>query len=171
MNRAFVKESAGAADEPQPARRISEFPNYVTPSGLEQLRTELGRLTGRRAELVARGDDPAARDELLPIDRELAYVETRLGSAQLVEPGGQPRGEVAFGATVTVRETAVRAAAPAASRTYTIVGEDEADADAGTVSYVSPLAQALLGAHAGHTVTWKRPVGALVLIIESIEYR
>jgi len=171
MNRAFVKESDGAADEPLPARRISELPNYVTPAGLERLRAELGRLTGRRAGLVARGDDPAARDELLPVDRDLAYFEARVGSAILVEPAGQPQDEVAFGATVTVRETVDPAAAPAAYRTYTIVGEDEADADTGTVSYASPLARALLGAHAGQTVTWKRPIGDLVLTVERIEYR
>ena len=63
MNRAFVKESDGGVEEPLPPRRISEFPNHVTPSGLEQLNAELGRLTGRRPELLARGDDdPAARE-------------------------------------------------------------------------------------------------------------
>jgi transcription elongation factor GreB len=170
MSRAFVKESDDAAEEPQPARRISEFSNYVTPAGLQQLNAELGRLTRRRTDLLAQGDDPAARDELRPVERDLAYVEARVASAVLVDLAAQPSDEVAFGATVTVSE-ASSADGPAAPRTYTIVGEDEADADDGKVGYVSPLAQALLGARAGQTVTWKRPMGDLVLTVERIEYQ
>lgn len=171
MSRAFVKESDGAPDEPLPARRISESPNYVTPTGLGLLRAELGRLTGRRAELLAQGDVPAALDELLHVERDSVYIQARVASAIVVDPIGQPHDEVAFGATVTVSEAAGSVATPAARRTYTIVGEDEADADAGTVSYVSPLARALIGAHVGQTVIWKRPIGDLVLTVERIEYR
>jgi transcription elongation factor GreB len=170
MSRAFVKESDGETQEPLPPRRLSEFPNHVTSTGLEQLRAELGRLTGRRPALLAKADDPAAQEELRHIDRDLAYVEARISSALPVDLAAQPRDEVAFGATVTVNEAAGSAGAPAAPRTYAIVGEDEADADAGKVSYTSPLARALLGAHVGQTVTWKRPVGDLRLTVERIEY-
>ena len=171
MNRAFVKESDGGEAEPLPPRRISEFPNHVTPAGLEELKAELGRLTGLRPELLARGDDPASQEGLRRIDRDLAYVEARISSALRVDLAAQPRDEVAFGATVTVDQAAGSASAPAAQRTYSIVGEDEADADAGKVSHASPLAQALLGAQVGQTVTWKRPIGDLVLTVERIEYR
>jgi transcription elongation factor GreB len=170
MSRAFVKESDGGAQEPLPPRRISEFPNHVTPAGLEQLKTELGRLNGRRPELLAQGDDPPAQEELRRIDRDLAYIGARISSALLVDPGTQPRDEVAFGATVTVKQAAGSVAAPAASQAYSIVGEDEADADARKVSYVSPLARALLGARIGQTVAWKRPIGDLLLTVERIEY-
>jgi transcription elongation factor GreB len=171
MSRAFVKESDDGSDEPLPPRRISELPNHVTPAGLAQLKAELGRLTGRRSELLAQGEDPAAKEALRHVDRDLAYVEARISSALPVDPAGQPPDEVAFGATVTVAQAAGIAGAPAATRTYSIVGEDEADADAGKVSYASPLARALLGARVGQTVTWKRPLGDLVLTVESIEYQ
>jgi transcription elongation factor GreB len=167
MSRAFVKESDGS-DEPLPPRRISDHPNYVTPRGLEELRRELGRLTARRGELAAMVDDPATAEELRHVERDLTYVEARVGSAIVVDPARQPRGEVAFGATVTVRETA--GDAPAVSRTYRLVGEDEANADVGKVSYVSPLARALLGARVGQTVTWQRPAGDLALTVDRIEY-
>jgi transcription elongation factor GreB len=170
MSRAFVKESDGGAEEPLPPRRISEFPNHVTAAGLEQLKAELSRLTGRRPVLLAQGDDSAAQEELRHIDRDLAYIEARISSALPVDLGAQPRDEVAFGAAVTVKQAAGSAGAVAASRTYSIVGEDEADADAGKVSYVSPLARALLGARVDQTVTWKRPIGDLLLIVERIEY-
>ena len=170
MNRAFVKESDGGAEEPLPPRRISDVPNHVTPAGLERLKAELGLLTGRRPELLAMGDDPAAQEELRRIDRDLAYVEARISSALLVDLDSQPRDEVAFGATVTVKQAVGSVAAPTASQAYSIVGEDEADADAGKVSYVSPLARALLGAQIGQTVTWKRPIGDLLLTVERIEY-
>jgi transcription elongation factor GreB len=171
MNRAFVKESDGGVEEPLPPRRISEFPNHVTPAGLEELKAELGRLTGRRPELLARRDDPAAQDELRNIDRDLAYVEARISSALLVDLAAQPRDAVAFGATVTVKQAAGSSGAPGTQKKYSIVGEDEADADAGKVSHVSPLVQALLGARVGQTVTWKRPIGDLLLTVERIEYR
>lgn len=170
MNRAFVKESDGGVEEPLPPRRISEFPNHITPTGLEELKAELGRLTGRRPELLARGDDPAAQEELRRIDRDLTYVEARISSALPVDLDSQPRDEVAFGATVTVQQAAGSVAAPTVPRAYSIVGEDEADADAGKVSYVSPLARALLGAQVGQTVTWKRPIGDMLLTVERIEY-
>jgi transcription elongation GreA/GreB family factor len=170
MSRAFVKESDGGAQEPLPPRRISEFPNHVTPTGMEQLKAELGRLTGRRPELLAQGDDEAAQEALRHVDRDLAYIEARISSALLVDLSAQPRDEVAFGATITVRQATGSAGAPAASRMYSIVGEDEADADAGKVSYVSPLARALLGTQVGQTVTWKRPIGDLLLTVERIEY-
>jgi transcription elongation factor GreB len=171
MSRAFVKESDGEAQDPLPPRRVSEFPNHVTPAGLQQLKVELSRLTGRRPALLAKADDPAAQEELRHVDRDLVYAEARISSALLVDPAAQPHDEVAFGATVTVTEVAGAAGAPAAPRTYSIVGEDEADADAGKVSYVSPLARALLGARIGQTVTWKRPIGDLLLTVERIEYR
>jgi transcription elongation factor GreB len=170
MSRAFVKESDGGAQEPLPPRRISESPNYVTLTGLEQLKAEFGRLTGRRPELLAQGDDEVAQEALRQVDRDLAYIEARISSALLVDLSAQPRDEVAFGATITVRQAAGSAGAAAASRMYSIVGEDEADADAGKVSYVSPLARALLGTQVGQTVTWKRPIGDLLLTVERIEY-
>jgi transcription elongation GreA/GreB family factor len=71
---------------------------------------------------------------------------------------------VGFGATVTVRETSGE------HRDYTIVGEDEADPDAGLVSWVSPLARVLEGARVGEQAVWRRPAGSLELTVVAIAY-
>jgi transcription elongation factor GreB len=162
MNRAFVKEpDEGAPTEGLPERQISEHPNYVTPAGLRQLEARVGELETRRLELLD-GDDPAG--ELAYVDRDLRYYTARLESAIPVDMSGQPRRKVAFGAAVTVSQ-------PGGKRqTFTIVGEDEADLKEGKISYVSPLAEALLEARPGKTVLWRRPAGNLELTIEEIAY-
>ena len=162
MNRAFVKEpDEGAPAEGLPERQISEHPNYVTPAGLRQLEAKVGELETRRLELLE-GDDPA--DELAYVDRDLRYYTARLESAILVDPARQPRRKVAFGAAVTVSQNG------GDLRTFTIVGEDEADLKEGKISFVSPLAEALLEARVGKTVLWRRPAGDLKLTVEEIDY-
>jgi transcription elongation GreA/GreB family factor len=161
MSRAFVKEpDEGAPAEDLPERQISEHPNYVTPAGLEQLEQAVGRLETRRLELL--DDDPA--DELTYVDRDLRYFTARLESAIPVDMARQPRRKVAFGAAVTVSQPGGE------RRTFTIVGEDEADLKEGKISYVSPLAEALIDARAGKTVLWRRPAGNIQLTVEQIDY-
>ncbi|HTX68348.1 MAG TPA: GreA/GreB family elongation factor [Thermoleophilia bacterium] len=163
MNRAFVKEpDEGAPAEGLPERQISEHANYVTPAGLKQLEQEVGRLETRRLELLEQDDDP--EDELSYVDRDLRYYTARLESAIPVDMQRQPRRKVAFGAAVTVSQ-------PGGKRqTFTIVGEDEADLRQGKISYVSPLAEALLDARVGKTVLWRRPAGNVELTVEEIGY-
>jgi len=163
MSRAFVKEpDEGAPAEDLPERQISEQPNYVTPAGLEQLEEAVGRLETRRLELLEQDDDPA--DELTYVDRDLRYFTARLESAVPVDMERQPRRKVAFGAAVTVSQ-------PGGKRqTFTIVGEDEADLKLGKISYVSPLAEALIDARVGKTVLWRRPAGDIQLTVEQIDY-
>jgi transcription elongation factor GreB len=163
MSRAFVKEpDEGAPAEGLPERQISEHPNYVTPAGLKQLEDEVGRLETRRLELLEQDDDPA--DELTYVDRDLRYFTARLESAVAVDPARQPRRKIAFGAAVTVSQ-------PGGERqTFTIVGEDEADLRQGKISYVSPLAEALIDARVGKTVLWRRPAGNVQLTVERIDY-
>jgi transcription elongation GreA/GreB family factor len=170
MSRAFVKEpESGAPGEPLPPRRISEHPNFVTPRGLAQLRQRGAELARRRAALLlAPGASADVEDELRHVERELAYFTARAASAIVVDAGLQPPDAVAFGASVTVREQA--AGAPPSLRAFTIVGEDEADADAGLVSHVSPLAKALDGARVGQTVVWRRPIGDVTLTVVHIAY-
>ena len=197
MSRAFTREpEPGAPGEPPPERPISEHPNYVTPTGLQQLRDEQEELGRRRVELlelldhadeqeVPADEEQVARDKLSYVDRDLRYVQARLESAIPVDLKTQPRHEVAFGATVTVAASGKGlggASQPAGAQgdsvsldarphqTWSIVGEDEADPDDGKVSYVSPLAKALLGAKAGQRVTWHRPAGPLRLTVERILY-
>ena len=167
MSRAFVKEpDEGAPDEGLPERHISDHPNYVTPAGLRQLEQKVGELEARRLELLAatEEDDALAQGQIDYVDRDLRYFTRRFETAILVDPRRQPRRMVKFGAAVTVGEKG------GASRTFTIVGEDEADVKAGKISYVSPLAEALLDARVGATVLWRRPAGNRDLTIEAIDY-
>jgi transcription elongation factor GreB len=163
MSRAFVKEpDEGASAEELPERQISDHPNYVTPLGFKQLEVRVGELETRRLGLLEQDDDPEG--ELDYVDRDLRYYTARLESAILVDLERQPRRKVAFGAAVTVSQ-------PSGERqTFTIVGEDEADLKEGKISYVSPLAEALIGARVGKTVLWRRPAGNLELTVEEIAY-
>jgi transcription elongation GreA/GreB family factor len=162
MNRAFVKEpDEGAPAESLPERQVSEHDNYVTPAGLRQLEAKVGELETRRLDLLE-GNDPG--DELQYVDRDLRYFTARLESAIPVDMARQPRRKVAFGAAVTVSQPG------GDRRTFTIVGEDEADLREGKISYVSPLAEALVDARVGKTVLWRRPAGDLRLTVEAIDY-
>ena len=167
MSQAFVKEpDEGAPEEGLPERQISDHPNNVTPGGLRQLEQKLGELEERRLELLAAVEegDALARGQLDYVDRDLRYFTRRFETAILVDPRRQPRRMVKFGATVTVDEQS------GARRTFTIVGEDEADLKAGKISYVSPLAEALLEARVGATVLWRRPAGNREITITAIDY-
>ncbi len=164
MSRAFVKEpDEGAPAEALPERQISDHPNYVTPAGLRQLERKVGELEARRLELLDDEDDLAG-EQLAYVDRDLRYYTARLETAIPVAMNRQPRRKVAFGAAVTVSQKG------AERRTFTIVGEDEADLKEGKISYVSPLAEALIEARVGKTVLWRRPAGDRELTIEAIEY-
>ena len=138
MSRAFVKEDAGG-DEGLPDRPVSTHPNYVTPEGLKQIDAELARL---QAAVIAAGEDRAAR---AAVERDLRYWRARRATAQVIPPPADPSA-VRFGATVTIEREDGR------SQVWRIVGEDEADPKAGTLSHVSPLARALIGKAVGDTV-------------------
>jgi transcription elongation factor GreB len=164
VSRAFVKEDDDAPAEPLPERPISEHPNYVTPSGLAQLGARLEELEVERLEFDRRDDDDSAAERLRYVERELRYYRRRLETAVSIDPASQPDDVVAFGAAVTVDDGS------GALQRYTIVGEDEADPDAGLVSWVSPLSRILEGARVGDRVVWRRPAGSLELVITKIEH-
>jgi transcription elongation factor GreB len=165
MSRAFVKEQDGEsgageiADLPQ-----SPHPNYVTPRGLAVLRERLAAAQEKRRILQANTGGVERELPLANIAREIRYLEIRIERAILVDPGAQPHDEVAFGATVRVADP------QGGEREFAIVGEDEADAEHGSVSWVSPLAAALLGARVGDEIVWHRPVGDVELEIREIRY-
>lgn len=141
MSRAFVKEPDGpAAFEELPGRLISDNPNLVTEEGLKQIESEVARLSRAYADAQTSGD----RAALNAAARDLRYWTARRASADLV-PHQPDAREVRFGARVTFeREDGRR-------QTFRLVGEDEADPSKGTLSYVSPLARALLGKGVGDT--------------------
>lgn len=161
MSRAFVKEQDVEASEDLPDKPLSPHTNYVTPKGLAQLQARYAELQALRAELAARDDMPACQ-ELPSVRRELRYVEQRLKSAVMVTPDQQPTDRVHFGATVEVLDSDDRL------HVYQIVGEDEADASSGRISWVSPLARALLNGRIGDVVTWHRPAGDVDLEIVAV---
>jgi transcription elongation GreA/GreB family factor len=163
MSRAFVKEPDGDAAPPElPALPVSPHPNLVTPAGLEALRARHRDLLARHAALKKLGDK-ADKSQIAVAERDLRYVEARLGSAILQPPRDALDGQVGFGSTVTIQRP------DGTEQRYRIVGEDEADAEAGLISHVSPLARALLGAGIDDEVVWHRPIGDLLLTVIAIE--
>ncbi len=138
MSRAFVKEDDDAPEE-FPERLVSSAPNLVTAEGMAAIEAEIARL---EEDLAAAGDDRSAR---AGIGRDLRYWNARRGSAQ-VAPAPSDASVVHFGSTVTIDRDDGR------HQVFRIVGEDEADPEKGTISHVSPLAQALLGKSVGESV-------------------
>jgi transcription elongation GreA/GreB family factor len=142
---AFTREEdyeAQAANLPD--RPISPHPNLVTASGLEAIEAALAAARAAYAAAQAEGGISADRTAMARATRDLRYWSARRASAQLTEPAGDS-DKVQFGRTVEIeREDGRR-------QTFRIVGEDEADPTAGSVSYVSPLARALLGKSVGDT--------------------
>tara|TARA_B110000977_G_C11010771_1_gene467600 strand:+ start:977 stop:1474 length:498 start_codon:yes stop_codon:yes gene_type:complete len=165
MSRGFVKEDdLEHAGTDLPERQISTHPNYVTPVGLKQLEDEASALDKTRADLVSQKDNEAAKQKLAVADRDLRYLSARLEQAILVEPAEQDKSTVLFGAKVQVKDE------DGELLRFHLVGEDEADIAQQKVSYVSPIAKALIGQKVGHSVMWKRPAGAIELEIIEITY-
>lgn len=164
MSRGFVKEDdLELAGTDLPERSISAQPNYVTANGYAQLQAQMARLEQQRLSLSANKDDATAKQKMTMIERDLRYVSARLESALLTVPSNNV-SQVLFGATVLVEDE------DGLQHRYEIVGEDEADAHLNKVSWVSPLAKALIGQKAGDTVTWQRPMGNTTLEILDIHY-
>ncbi|OKL39578.1 GreA/GreB family elongation factor [Pontibacter flavimaris] len=156
MSRAFVKED-DAGEPPIIPPRAALPPgttNYVTPTGLEQLRAELTQLEAERSRAEANREDEANRTRQLTIlNARLSALNERLASARVIDPANQQPNEVRFGATVTLKT--VKGPKPGMKRTFTIVGVDEADVAAGKVAFVAPIARAVVGAKAGEMVSLK----------------
>ncbi len=162
MNRAFMKDPDDAGrPEDVPERAQSPHPNYVTPAGHRQLQALVAGLAAQRDRLVDLGRLADAQ-ELALVQRDLRYFEARLARAIPVVPDAARPGRVCFGSTVEVGDEAGRV------ETYTLVGEDEADPALGRISWVSPLAEALLNAEPGDEVVWRRPAGTKRLEILGI---
>jgi len=160
MSRAFVKEPDGNAAEELPELPVSPHPNYVTAAGLAQLRGRLERAERRLAAVSAGAVDETY--ERAQAERDIRWLQARIASARLVMP--DDAGRVALGACVDL------AGEDGSARSYRIVGEDEADPAQGLVSWVSPLASALMGARVGDVVTWRRPSGDVEVEVRAIRY-
>ncbi len=152
MSRAFVRDS-DEAPESLPERPVSSHPNFVTPRGLAQIEAQVQQLTAQR-QVARASDDRAAR---LRIERDLRYWNARRASARLIEPGAAAE-RVRFGMQVTLRP------ASGATQVFRLVGEDEADAAQGLLSWTAPLAQSLLGRHSGESVSFQGAEAEIVSI-------
>jgi transcription elongation GreA/GreB family factor len=139
MSRAFVRENDGA-EVPQdlPERPVSSHPNFVTARGLQQIENRIHELEAAR-EGPKRSED---KDALARVDRELRYWQQRKATAKVVEPDDVPL-KVRFGVRVTLQYE------DGTERSFTLVGEDEADPAQGLISWISPIAQALIGTSVG----------------------
>ena len=145
MSVAFTREEdSEAAAANLPDRPISPHPNLVTARGLAELDGALAEARAAYAAAQAGGEVSADRTAMARATRDLRYFAARRASAQLIEPEG-PVEAVLFGRSVTVeREDGRRQA-------FRIVGEDEADPAKGAISYMAPLAKAVLGKAVGDT--------------------
>lgn len=162
MSRAFVNEDSAAAQADQPVeRRISEQPNYVTPAGLRQLQTHVSELQAEYDRQASRGDE-ADRQRQADIERDLRYFNQRLNSAQVVAAATSTE-------TVQIGSWVRFADEHGNEQRIQLVGEDQADAAKGLINWGSPLGRALLGAHPGDEVLWKRPAGDQSIEVLSIE--
>lgn len=181
MSKAFTKETDDrdeGAPESGPALPAGAK-NYITPEGFARLRDELRELARverpKVVEIVAwaagngdrseNGDYIYGKQRLREIDRRIRFLTKRLEIAEVVDPARQKRrDQVFFGASVCY------ATADDVERSVTIVGVDEADSNIGRVSWVSPIARALLKAREGDTVELRTPNGPELIEVVSITY-
>ena len=183
MSKAFIKETDESPDEEE-GQSVSPLPpgvkNYITPVGYQRMKDELDQLwkverpvlvqtitwaasNGDRSE---NGDYIYGKKRLREIDRRIRFLSKRLENAAVVDPVQREScDQVFFGATVTVcREDGVE-------YIYSIVGVDEADAGRGLISWVSPLARALLKARVDDVVMLHIPDGVEELVVVEVAYQ
>ncbi len=162
MSRAHVREVDGDEPEDLPELPLSPQPNYVTARGLALLEARRDEVETAIAAIPADAADRRQRRAVL--DRELRWLQARIAAAQLVQGAPRDPQRVAFGAEVTVVNDDDR------QTRYRIVGEDEADPDAGLISWTSPLARALIGLKVGEPTLWRRPAGDLDIEVRAIAW-
>ena len=180
MSKAFTRESEAEAAPPEDAGALPQgVRNYMTPEGHRRMQDELRQLlrmerpkvvetvawaagNGDRSE---NGDYIYGKRRLREIDRRIRFLSKRLERAEVVDPNQQKKlDQVFFGATVTY------ATGRGTEMTITIVGVDEADLDRGQVSWLSPVARALMKAHQGDIVELRAPAGIEHVEVLAIRY-
>ena len=180
MSKAFVKETEDEEDV-EPAQQLPPgLKNYITPSGYQRLKDELDQLwkeerpalvktitwaasNGDRSE---NGDYIYGKKRLREIDRRIRFLSKRLDNAEVINPvQREDCDQVFFGAAVTV------CGQDGTDHTYSIVGIDEADPGRGLISWVSPLARALLKAREDDVVLLRIPGGVEELVVVEVAYQ
>ena len=181
MSKAFTRESDQDDDDlPEGATPIPKgSPNYITPKGLQALRDEFNQLVrvdrpkvvetvswaagnGDRSE---NGDYIYGKKRLREIDRRMRFLTKRMEAARVVDPTLQTnKDQVFFGATITYANS------KGEEKTVTIVGIDEANLEKGRISWIAPIARALMKAYEGDVVQLRIPGGIETLEIIEIRY-
>jgi transcription elongation factor GreB len=183
MNKAFVKESDAVDDDDGDGPALPALPagarNYMTPAGYQRLRAELMSLldverpkivevvswAAKNGDRSENGDYLYGKKRLREIDRRIRFLTRRLDIAEVADPSvHHGSDQIFFGATVTY------ANAKGEERTITIKGIDEADSLNGEVSWVAPIARALLKAREGDEVTLPTPGGVERLEVIAVRY-
>ena len=182
MNKAFVREAdSDDEDEFEPSLALpSGTRNYITPAGHARLKAELENFVKRErphiVEIVSwaasngdrseNGDYIYGKRRLREIDRRIRFLTKRLEIAEVVDPLRQGNNDqIFFGATFTIAEVG------GVENIYTIVGVDEIDAARGRISWISPLARAVIKSREGDTVRFQSPLGIREIDIISVVYR
>ena len=184
MNKAFIKETE-EVDDPDEDAGVDLLPssgkNYITPGGYARLMDEfLWLMNKERPQITAtvswaagngdrseNGDYIYGKKRLREIDRRIRFLTKRLDMAEVVNPA-TPRDDetqIFFGATVTYSNLAGE------EKTVAIVGIDEVDTTCGHISWISPLARALLKAREGDAVTLRAPGGVKELEVLAVKYQ
>ena len=179
MSKAFTRESDAEEDEVGLPPLPAGGKNYITPKGYTALRAELFDLIDNERPKVVdivhwaasngdrseNGDYIYGKKRLREIDRRIRFLTKRLEIAEVTDPSVHfGKDQVFFGATVTYVEEA------GAERTVTILGIDEADSLKGEVTWISPIARALLKARGGDVVKLVTPVGVQEIEVLSVHY-
>ncbi|GHT92851.1 transcription elongation factor GreB [Betaproteobacteria bacterium] len=182
MNKAFTRETDGDDEDEELSPALKLPPgskNYITPAGHARLVAEQDHLIReerpRMVEVVAwaasngdrseNGDYLYGKKRLREIDRRIRFLNKRLDNAQVVDPTAQGNNEqIFFGATVTLSFDGDP------EQTFTIVGIDEADASNGRISWISPLARALIKSHAGDSLRFQTPAGVREIEVVDVRY-
>ncbi|RYF76521.1 MAG: transcription elongation factor GreB [Comamonadaceae bacterium] len=182
MSKAFTREDDAVEDEDGDAPETalpSGAKNYITPAGYARLRTELLQLmdderpkvveavhwAAKNGDRSENGDYLYGKKRLREIDRRIRFLTRRLEIAELTDPSvHHGREQVFFGATVDYLEDSGE------QHRITILGIDEADSAQAQVSWISPIARALLKAQVGDTVRLQTPGGAHDIEIVSVTY-
>jgi transcription elongation factor GreB len=153
VSKAFTKEDDSGGEDLSAMRpQGPELPpgsrNYMTPAGAARVRAELDELL----------QSPARKDSA----HRIRYLQMRMDQLEIVVPAGSVPDRVRFGTTVTLADENDE------ERSYQIVGVDEADPKSGKVSWISPLATAILGARIGESVTLRTPKGEETFVVARI---
>lgn len=166
MSRGFVKEDDQEEIPlvPQRAALPDGVTNFVTRAGMDQLLAEKEALTSERDDLHSTSENEK-RIALNHINAKLQLLNNRIAEARLVDPSEQPQNEIRFGATVTLRNVQ-----SGKIQVFQIVGVDEADIAKGKLSFISPLANALINKKTGASITLPRGRDDIAFEILAIAY-